>query len=346
MITSEILKPTQPTQEDQKQIIEAIILDAINKLKSIPNIYEYKPIQKADIKQGKLYYYFTNENQINKQIEILNNLLEDLKTSQDLEKTLKSYFNLKIGNIKLDDIIFNFSSSHLCKSFLCGYCQNCTICYGFKYEYSKSTLLSRLKNYIFIEYVIKSGHYELLKQVIQETNLNKLIKDYNNQIKTALRKENKKENPNPIKIKELESKIISDPRKIRNIRINEIGELENKHYKFLKILLTEINNNLVITSLKFKYTYTHNKELDITKFKELVNINKSLNFSECIQYLETIKHELTHNIYCNCKNQTEAQELEQYLKQHNIKYCYCKADCTKCSYCKTNIKRVIITYNH
>ena len=129
---STILKPTQPTQEQKIIILNSIISEAIENLNSILDLYEFKPSNKEDQDPNTLYYYFKNDNQIIKQIEILNKLLEDLKTSKDLEKTLKSYFNIKIGNIKLNDLIFNFSNSHLCYSFLNKYCSNCSICYGFK----------------------------------------------------------------------------------------------------------------------------------------------------------------------------------------------------------------------
>lgn len=323
-----------------KEIIKTVIAAAIGKLETIETTYKFKGSGEA----GELEYYFKDNNQIRKNIDILKELETELLEAEDIHEVLLSYFSIKIGNIKLNDLVFNFSTGHLCYSFLNGYCKNCNICYAFKYEYSRTTLKSRLKNYIFIEYVILSENYELLKQAVKNTDLNKLVKTYNNTIKAAIRKENKKENPDTQKIGELESKIIKNIELIRNIRINENGEIENKHYTFLTILLSELET-LLNKELKFKYSYTHNKELDITQFKELININKSLDFNECIEYIQTIG-ELKHNIYCNCTNSKEAGELEKFLKTHNVKYCSCKSDCTSCSYCKTNIKRVIITINH
>ena len=61
-------------KEQDIKIINSIISDAIIKLESIPNLYEFKPIQKEDQDPDKLYYYFTNKNQIIKQIEILKSL--------------------------------------------------------------------------------------------------------------------------------------------------------------------------------------------------------------------------------------------------------------------------------
>ncbi len=305
----------QKNQNNKTEVLK-IIENAKSIILSIPTLYDFKTDAN---KKGKVYYY-RQPSRLEYSIKVLNNLKEEVEASEDIDQTILNYFFIKIGNIKLDDLVYSVGPSHLCTSFLNKNCANCGICYGFKDERQNNALKARIKNYIFIEYVIKTNNYELIKKAVQEIKPNELINSYNSKAETET------------------DKITLE--NVKALRLNESGDLENKHEKYIKVLVNELKN---IFDLKKVYSYTHNPNLNKELFKN-VNINKSLNCTETINYLESVKN-LDHNIYCNCTIE-EVEYLKQYLKTKGIKFYICCSNCKKCNYCKINLKGVIITINH
>lgn len=228
-------------------------------------------------------------------------------------KDFLNYFYIKIGNIKLADLIYNLEMYFNCSTRQD--CTNCLICYAMNYEPVKSVFISRVKNYIFKEYVIRSNSYELLAAAVKKHNFNKDVSKYNR----VARERGKPE----IKIND-----------IKNLRLSEQGAIKNSDLKYIELLVIELNK--VFKNLN-TYTYSHDKKLIIKN----VNINRSWNLEELKQVTS-----LKENVFINYSSKEELKEIIQHARKYNIKYVVCCTDCTRCSYCKSNQKHIIICKSH
>jgi len=338
MKTAKILKPEGTAAGVDVETLETIINETIIKLEGIKETHELKTDSNKDqyLTNG---YYFKSWDILDKHIKYLEDLKETLKDLTVNE--FLNYFFLKIGNMKLNELVYNVAPYHLCNSFLNQACLNCGICYAAKNEKYAGVMKSRLRNYLFIEYVTRTGNYFLLTAAVQKVNFKKLLSTYNSSVRQAARKAQDKEGPEEAAV--ILKAIINSTEEIRGLRINETGELEDRHETYINILISELETLL---NLKFLYTYTHNRELNTIKFKRL-NINESLNDMELLNMGPAAVKEIleTRNIYLNV-SAAAYENIIKYLETNNIKYVSCAGSCIKCNLCKKCINRVIININH
>lgn len=200
--------------------------------------------------------------------------------------------NDKIGN---DTIIFNCSTALLCPSALKGHCEVCKSCYAVNNEviYGKPFVRNLLSLKRLLTVDIK----------VLATNTIKMISTDNT------KKDGKK------------------AKEALFIRLNSNGDiLDNKMLsdvnKFAKMLIEDSSN-----SLKVCYTYTHNKDLDIS-------IANSITFN--LSYKTDLKVKKTVVAF---------RWDKKYLD--SSKYVICNGKCFNCPYCKNkDDKRTVVFMAH
>lgn len=200
--------------------------------------------------------------------------------------------NDKIGN---DTLIFNCSSALLCPSALKGHCEVCKSCYAVNNEVTYG--LPFVRNLLSLKRLLTVSIDNLI------TNTIKLIAT-----------DNQKKNGKKAK-------------EALFIRFNSNGDiLDNKMLfdinKFAKSLINDCSNNL-----KVAYTYTHNKDLDIS-----------------------IADSITFNLSYKTDKPTKKTIVafnwdKKYLD--NSKYVICNGKCFNCPYCKNkDDKRTVVFMAH
>ena len=200
--------------------------------------------------------------------------------------------NDKIGN---DTLIFNCSTALLCPSALKGHCNICKACYAVNNE---------------VTYGLPFVRNLLSLKMLLSVDINILI---NNTIK-FIANDNQKKNGKKAK-------------EALFIRFNSNGDiLDTKMLldinKFAKSLINDCSNNL-----KVAYTYTHNKELD-------VSMANSITFN------------LSYKTDLKVKKTVVAFKFDKkYLD--NSKYVICNGKCLNCPYCKNkDDKRTVVFMAH
>ena len=200
--------------------------------------------------------------------------------------------NNKIGN---DTLVFNCSTALLCPSALKGHCDVCKACYAVNNE---------------VVYGMPFVRNLLSLKRLLTINIDNLINNTMKLISTDSQKKDGK------KAKEA-----------LFIRFNSNGDiLDNKMLldvnKFAKMLIEDSSNNL-----KVCYTYTHNKDLDVS-----IANNITFNFS--------------YKTDLDVKKTIVAFKFDKtYLD--NSKYVICNGKCFNCPYCKNkDDKRAVVFMAH
>lgn len=200
--------------------------------------------------------------------------------------------NNKIGN---DTLVFNCSTALLCPSALKGHCEVCKSCYAVNNEVTYG--LPFVRNLLSLKRLLSISIDNLIANTI------KLIATDN------VKKDGKK------------------AKEALFIRFNSNGDiLDNKMLsdinKFAKSLINDSTNNL-----KVAYTYTHNKDLDIS-------ITDSITFNLSYKTDKPVK-----------KTVVAFKFDKKYLD--NSKYVICNGKCFNCPYCKNkDDKRTVVFMAH
>lgn len=200
--------------------------------------------------------------------------------------------NNKIGN---DTLVFNCSTALLCPSALKGHCDVCKACYAVNNEVTYG--LPFVRNLLSLKRLLTVSIDDLIANTI------KLIATDN------VKKDGKK------------------AKEALFIRFNSNGDiLDNKMLsdvnKFAEMLIKDSSN-----SLKVCYTYTHNKDLN-------VSIADSITFN------------LSYKTNLKAKKTVVAFKFDKkYLD--SSKYVICNGKCFNCPYCKNkNDKRTVVFMAH
>lgn len=200
--------------------------------------------------------------------------------------------NNKIGN---DTLVFNCSTALLCPSALKGHCNICKACYAVNNEVTYG--LPLVRNLLSLKRLITVDIEVLTMNTIKMISTDNTKKD-GKKAKEAL-----------------------------FIRLNSNGDiLDNKMLsdinKFAKTLISDNSNNL-----KVAYTYTHNKDLDIS-----------------------MATDITFNIsYKTDKPSKKTIVAFRWDKKYldDSKYVICNGKCFNCPYCKNKYdKRTVVFMAH
>lgn len=251
--------------------------------------FYYEPVQQAVLKGDK-----------NELLSLVNEMLDNavrmgFKIAQKwLNNDVLPYSigNNKIGN---DTLVFNCSTALLCPSALKGHCDVCKACYAVNNEVTYG--LPFVRNLLSLKRLLTVSIDSLI------TNTIKLIAT-----------DNQKKNGKKAK-------------EALFIRFNSNGDILDSEMlsdinKFAKSLINDSTNNL-----KVAYTYTHNKDLD-------VSIADSITFN------------LSYKTNLKVKKTIVAFKFDKkYLD--NSKYVICNGKCFNCPYCKNkDDKRTIVFMAH
>lgn len=200
--------------------------------------------------------------------------------------------NNKIGN---DTLVFNCTSALLCPSSLKGYCSICKACYAVNNEVIYGTPFVR--NLLSLKRLLTVDIEVLANNTIKMISTDSTKKD-GKKAKEAL-----------------------------FIRFNSNGDiLDSKMMldinKFATILIKDSSNNL-----KVCYTYTHNKDLDVSM-------------------ADSITFNLSYKTNLKVKKTIVAFNWDKkYLD--NSKYVICNGECFNCPYCKNKEdKRTVVFMAH
>ena len=200
--------------------------------------------------------------------------------------------NNKIGN---DTLVFNCSSALLCPSALKGHCDVCKACYAVNNEVTYG--LPFVRNLLSLKRLLTVDIKVLATNTIKMISTDNTKKD-GKKAKEAL-----------------------------FIRFNSNGDILDSEMlsninKFAKSLINDCSN-----CLKVAYTYTHNKDLD-------VSIADSITFN------------LSYKTNLKVKKTIVAFKFDKkYLD--NSKYIICNGKCFNCPYCKNkDDKRTVVFMAH
>lgn len=200
--------------------------------------------------------------------------------------------NNKIGN---DTLVFNCSTALLCPSALKGHCDVCKACYAVNNEVVYG--IPFVRNLLSLKRLLTVSIDDLIANTI------KLIATDN------VKKDGKK------------------PREALFIRFNSNGDILDSEMlsninKFAKSLINDCSN-----CLKVAYTYTHNKDLDVSM-------------------ADSITFNLSYKTNKQLKKTIVAFKFDKkYLD--NSKYVICNGKCFNCPYCKDkDDKRTVVFMAH
>lgn len=251
--------------------------------------FYFEPVQQAVLKNDK-------EALLSLVDEMLNNAVRmGFKISPKWLNTdvlPYSIGNNKIGN---DTLVFNCSSALLCPSALKGHCEVCKACYAVNNEVIYG--MPFVRNLLALKRLLTVDIEVLAINTIKMISTDKQKKD-GKKAKEAL-----------------------------FIRFNSNGDvLDSKMLldinKFATSLINDSSNNL-----KVAYSYTHNKELDLSVATDITfNISYKTD-KQCKKTIVTFKWDKT------------------YLD--NSKYVICNGKCFNCPYCKNkDDKRTVVFMAH
>lgn len=200
--------------------------------------------------------------------------------------------NDKIGN---DTLVFNCSTALLCPSALKGHCDVCKACYAVNNEVTYG--LPFVRNLLSLKRLLTVSIDDLIANTIKAIATDNVKKDGKKAKETLF------------------------------IRFNSNGDILDSEMlsninKFAKSLINDCSNNL-----KVAYTYTHNKDLD-------VSIADSITFN------------LSYKTNLKVKKTVVAFKFDKkYLD--NSKYVICNGKCFNCPYCKNkDDKRTVVFMAH
>lgn len=200
--------------------------------------------------------------------------------------------NDKIGN---DTLVFNCSTALLCPSALKGHCDVCKACYAVNNEVTYG--LPFVRNLLSLKRLLTVSIDDLIANTIKAIATDNVKKDGKKAKETLF------------------------------IRFNSNGDILDSEMlsninKFAKSLINDCSNNL-----KVAYTYTHNKDLD-------VSIADSITFN------------LSYKTNLKAKKTVVAFKFDKkYLD--NSKYVICNGKCFNCPYCKNkDDKRTVVFMAH
>lgn len=251
--------------------------------------FYYEPVQQAIINNDKQAL-----------LSLVNEMLENAvelgfkiaKKWLDNDVLPYSIGNNKIGN---DTLVFNCSSALLCPSALKGHCEVCKSCYAVNNEVTYG--LPFVRNLLSLKRLLTVSIDDLI------TNTIKLIATDN------VKKDGKK------------------AKEALFIRFNSNGDILDSEMlsninKFAKSLINDCSN-----CLKVAYTYTHNKDLDIS-------IADSITFNLSYKTNKQVK-----------KTIVAFKFDKKYLD--SSKYVICNGKCFNCPYCKNkDDKRTVVFMAH
>ena len=236
--------------------------------------------------------------------DVVESLFKDLKTYDDLSHYLIfSLKNKKLGNKILR---VNKSPYFLCDGLLNGWCTCTKQCYAGKLEHFQ--LNSNLKNYIFIEYVKKTGNKELLEMGIIR-GVNDAVDDVNG--------------------------CFSDIKAIRNDEAGEISDLKDlRVFEYIYDFLRQFKSSLR------DYTYSTNPYL-IDEFKDSpIVIRKSAGFE-----YDLIDSSLYSDWSAIINTLDDLKTLYDIAIKNNLNIMVCGGSCKCCLAC-TKKNTIIVFVNH
>lgn len=251
--------------------------------------FYYEPVQQAIINNDKQALLSLVNQMINNAIELG---FKIAKKWIDTDVLPYSIGNNKIGN---DTLVFNCSTALLCPSALKGHCDVCKACYAINNEITYG--LPFVRNLLSLKRLLTVSIDSLITNTIKLIATDNTKKD-GKRAKDAL-----------------------------FIRLNSNGDiLDNKMLsdvnKFAEMLIKDSSN-----SLKVCYTYTHNKDLN-------VSIANSITFNLSYKTNKQVK-----------KTIVAFNWDKKYLD--NDKYVICNGKCFNCPYCKNKYdKRTVVFMAH
>lgn len=251
--------------------------------------FYFEPVQQAVLKGDKAALLSLVD-------EMLNNaIIMGFKIAQKWLKV--PVFPYSIGNDKIgnDSLIFNCSTALLCPSALKGHCDICKACYAVNNE---------------VTYGLPFVRNLLSLKMLLSVDINILINNTIKLIATDKQKKNGKKAKEALFIRFNSNGDILDDKMLSDIN------------KFAKSLINDCSN-----CLKVAYTYTHNKDLDIS-------IADSITFN--LSYKTDLKVKKTIVAF---------KWNKAYLD--NSKYVICNGKCFNCPYCKNkDDKRTVVFMAH